>query len=216
MAGGFNSFDDNDGFDISFGDDDQQDASQDTDSEFGDFGQSQSGDAQTVDETTQDKSTLIKISVIIIVIAIMIIAIVFKVVGGSGKNKHKDTDNASNNNIENVQVDNNHQVSNPDTNSGSNDGWISITGEDNITFSESAIPSNFTITAIKHYAKVVDSNKNLKVKTLLTGTLDGFTGTYELEVPYSKGCQLKVGQNFSVDVEVGSYNGKTVIGNIHY
>lgn len=212
MAGGYNNFDDDDGFDLRQNDNGQQDLG---DSEYGDFGQSSQGsNLQVADGSTQDKSGLIKICVIIIVIAIMIIAIVFKVVGGSGKSKNKPKDTVVAPNTQQIeQVNNNNTSSNS---SNSNDGWVSISGKDSISFSENEVSSTFTITAIKHYAKVVDSNKNLEVKTVLTGTLDGFTGTYDLEVPYSKGCRLSVTQNFSVKVEVGDYNGKTVIGDIKY
>ena len=223
MADNFDDFgfgDDLDGFD-NIGDsfDLNQDQSQSQDQnqgqpdEFGDFGLG-AGESLRAEETTQDKTALIKTSAIIIAVAVMIIVIVFKIVGGSGKNKTKPNTNTGNQ-VTNATVQNNNTQSNANS-SSNNDGWIGIDGKENITFSQNTIPSTFTITGIKHYAKVVDNEKNLMVKTVLTGTLDGLSGTFNLEVPYSKGSRLSIGGRFSVNVELGEYGEKVVVGEISY
>ena len=77
--------------------------------------------------------------------------------------------------------------------------------------------STFSVTAIKHYVKVIDNSNNIELKTVLYGALAGFTGTYELEIPYSKGSKLNIGDYFTVSVQIGSMpNGKTIIGDIKY
>ena len=43
-----------------------------------------------------------------------------------------------------------------------------------------------------------------------------FTGTYTLEIPYSKGTKLHIGDSFKVKVQIGEYKGKTVVDGIKY
>lgn len=70
-----------------------------------------------------------------------------------------------------------------------------------------SIDSSFTVTGVKHYVKVLGENE-LVMKTIATGTLSGFGGTYTIELPYRN---LKVGDKFNLPVKVGEYKGKTVI-----
>lgn len=74
----------------------------------------------------------------------------------------------------------------------------------------------FTITSIEHKARAVDTNNNLVVITTLQGSISGLSGTYELDIPYNKGVELVVGNSFTVHVQLGTYNGKTVVGEIQY
>ncbi len=96
---------------------------------------------------------------------------------------------------------------------GTND-WIKLDNAYNVTFNESYIDSKFVVTEIHHYALKVDPNGNLEVKTELTGSISGYSGTYKLTVPYSKGSKLSIGMTFDVKVQIGDYNGKSVIGDI--
>ena len=217
MADDFNfNFDDSDGFDIGdssqnyqgdlgIGDPNNQSGS---DNEFGDFMQDSGDDIQRVDEPTQDKSTVIKTAAILIVVAIMLIAIVFKFIGGSGKHKDSDTKSDGTQQVE--------QINNSNSNEGTNsNNWIlTDVAKDAVQFNDDTVKSRFQITGIKHYAKTVDGNNNLAMKTVLVGTLDGINGTFEMEVAYSRGRHLKLGMDFPVRVEMGSYNGKSVVGEI--
>ena len=74
----------------------------------------------------------------------------------------------------------------------------------------------FTVTNIKNYVKVIDSESNLMIKTILKGSLSGFLGMYELEVPYNKGKLLNLGTSFKVKVQVGTYKDRVIIGDIEY
>lgn len=96
----------------------------------------------------------------------------------------------------------------------SDGGWVEIKSYEDISFNGGYIDSVFTITNIKHYVKVIDSENNIVVKTLLRGNLSGFTGTYELEVSYKDGNQLSIGNRINVMVQLGSYKGKVVVGEI--
>jgi gas vesicle protein len=98
----------------------------------------------------------------------------------------------------------------------SNFTWSEITDSESINFNESYSDMTFTITQIQHKARVVDTNGNLVVKTTLLGSISGLPGTYELDIPYNKGIKLVVGNSFTVHVQLGSYNGKTVVGEVTY
>lgn len=172
-------------------------------SDFGDFG----SQVQTADEVSGGKSNIVKQAIIIVIIAAVVILLAFGIVkwltSGGDKPKDEKVDPPQGNVVQENQ------------NSTSN-SWVKFSGADNLTFNENYVASTFTVTAINHYVKVVDGESNLEVKTVLTGTLSGFIGTYELEVPYSKGCRLSIGNYFNVEVQVGSSNEKTVVGEIKY
>lgn len=70
-----------------------------------------------------------------------------------------------------------------------------------------SIDSTFTVTSVKHFVKVL-GEEGLVMKTVATGSLSGFGGTYSIEVPYR---DLKVGDKFDLPVKVGEYKGKTII-----
>lgn len=97
--------------------------------------------------------------------------------------------------------------------SSSND-WVRLDDSSGISFNKDYSSLQFTITGIEHYALRTDPNGNLEVRTELTGSISGYAGTYKLIVPYSKGCQLKTGMTFDVNVQVGEFKGKSVIGDI--
>lgn len=94
--------------------------------------------------------------------------------------------------------------------------WTEIEDDAQITYNNSYSELTFTITGIKHYARSVDVNNNLVIKTTLTGSISGLSGTYSLDVPYNKGTKLVVGNQFTVQVLLGQYNGKTVVCDIVY
>ena len=182
--------------------------SNDSDSEFGDFGSS-----SEQHEVSDGKSQVIKQAAVIAIIGILLIALGFGLVKWlTGGNKDDVKQPQQQQQVVTTQPNNPQtQVSNQ-----SNNGWNKFSSADNLVFYEDRMAAEFTITAINHYVKVVDSENNLSVKTVLTGSISGFIGTYELEVPYYKGCQLSVGNHFKVQVQVGESNGKLVVGDIQY
>ena len=98
----------------------------------------------------------------------------------------------------------------------SSNSWISIDKNQSVVFNTDYKELMFTVTSINHLAKKVDITGNLVVKTQLTGGISGLTGSYILDVPYSKGIKLVVGDSFTVKVQLGTYRGKTVVGEIVY
>lgn len=98
---------------------------------------------------------------------------------------------------------------------------VSLTdgGWDEIELSELAfsnvINGDFTVTSIKAYVK--DSKTGEKtVKAVVTGGISGLSGTYELEIPYSKAEKLSVGDSFSVKYRIAKLNDYTIMGDISY
>lgn len=115
---------------------------------------------------------------------------------------------------QNQQHSNSNSNNNLSNNTGGN--WQLFDGNASISFDGQKKDLTFTVTGIRHYVATVDSLGTLAVKTTLTGSLSGMAGTYYLDVPYSKGTKLVVGDEFTVHVQIGTYNGKNVVGEISF
>ena len=83
--------------------------------------------------------------------------------------------------------------------------WIGIKEQD-ITFFTNYIESKFTVINISHYARKVDSN-NIQLISKIKGSIEGFNGEYEIELPYTKGSKLEIGSAFLVKVKIGEGEG---------
>ncbi len=116
--------------------------------------------------------------------------------------------------VQNMNVNNIMQQGVPQEQSSSKDGWKEITDKEQVEFNVEPTDLTFTVTGIKHYAKVSDNI--VLIETRLTGSLSGVSGTYEIKVPYDKGIKLAIGNEFTVHVQLGNFNGKTVIGEVRY
>ena len=197
---------DNNDSDFGLGLSDGFGSSNDSDSEFGDFGVS-----SEQHEISDGKSQVIRQAAVIAIIGLLLIALGFGLVKWLTGGKDKPEQPTQQQTVVNQQQNPQPQVSNQ-----SNNGWSKFSSADSLRFYEDWMAAEFTITAINHYVKIVDSENNLSVKTVLTGSISGFIGTYELEVPYYKGYQLSVGNHFKVQVQVGESNGKMVVGEIKY
>lgn len=201
-----------------FGSDNQQDSmlsdgfgDNSNSDDLGDFG----AEAQTADEVSDGKASVIKQAIIIIIIGIILALLTFGIVRAvkGGSDKPAEVEN------EKVETTTNTQQTNTSNNTNtvqSSDSWSKFKETNSIVFEDNFISTTFTVTSIEHYVKVLEGENGLMVKTVLTGTLDGFRGTYELEVPYYKGCQLSIGNSFHVEAQVGSYGDNRVIGEIKY
>ena len=220
-----NSFDDD--FDA-FGDSssDDEDASEDdgdSDSDSDEF-----DTFETENKEKDGKGLAVKIIVVGVVglFVILILARIF--LGHKSANSEADAssnkewtqsstvveeNNATDKNESAKEILNNSESSSY-SDSNYNSGYTEITGEDAIELNDNLSDLTFTITDIKHYAK--SDETTLRVKTVLKGAISGYTGTYELEVPYSKGIKLSIGDSFNVKCRLGSYNGKNVIEEISY
>lgn len=158
------------------------------------------------------KSTIIAITIAIIII---ILAIVGYNIGNSwlsrrGNNAQETTNEQQ---VEEVQVIEQVQTVNNSSNTGSTE-WTEIGDSEQVLFAGERVESMFTVTKIRHLARVTSGE--IEIKTELTGTLSGYTGTYKLYVPYDKGTSINVGNSFKVSLLVGEYGENTVIGDIDY
>lgn len=161
-----------------------------------------------------DTAKGLKKNTIIVIIAGLIIIIaalmIWKKASASGQ-KMVYTQSA-----DEVSQESNYQQSNniAESNvSNSSSEWTTLSGDQTID-NIKEVESQFTVTSIEHLAR--KSGNEMQIKTHLRGSLSGLTGVYDLDVPYEKGTKLKVGDVFTVTVEVGSYNDSTVVGVIRF
>lgn len=190
-------------------------------------------------DMSAEQQGLKKQSLIFIAVGIVAIILVFIIAGAiNGRSKKEDSvqqvdtsvaqNNQQNNNVNVDDIMNNSNNSqsqdsqattkqNIITNKVDNDfTWTLITNNENIQFNDNYSDMTFTVTSIEHKARAVDTNNNLVVITTLQGSISGLSGTYELDIPYNKGVKLVVGNSFTVHVQLGTYNDKTVVGEIQY
>lgn len=190
------------------------------------------------DNVPSDKRAVLKPAIIAIVIGIVVVIgafVVMKLISSkattSANNQAtKQTEVVQENKVQDTKKV--QETTNKETSNGNNidetinknvsqkaqdtSGWKSFASNSKISFNEEYVDCIFTVTNIKNYVKVIDSENNLMMKTVVTGNLSGFTGTYELELPYNKGSQLLAGNNFNVKVQLGKYDDKVVVGEIKY
>lgn len=94
----------------------------------------------------------------------------------------------------------------------SNEGWTEIDGKQDVQYSDTA-EDIFTVTDIEHQAR--KNGNSLEVRSKLTGSISGYTGTYTIYVDYYQGKVLNVGDTFTVKVSVGGYDGNSVVGIVY-
>lgn len=200
-----------------------------------DDSQENTDDASSGKKATRKTSmTAIICGVVVIILAVVIVGIFSKLSDKKVEaNNNKNTVDETGNQVENVveqpqKVDlggkntstsqsDSKQNTSSETKTDSNNGWIEFSTDDSITFKDERVALTFTITKVSNYVKIVDSNSNLMVKSVLTGALSGLSGTYEIEVPYSIASKVNPGDFFDVTVEIGTdTRGKTVVGEILY
>lgn len=131
-------------------------------------------------------------------------------------------DYSSSNNTSNNSTNNNDASTSNDENSvkyvqdENMFNWVEITNNENVQIEDNYSDMTFTVTGLKFYARSVDTNNNLVIKCVVSGSVSGLSGTYTLDVPYNKGVRLVVGNSFTVHVQLGTYNGKTVVCDMKY
>lgn len=99
-----------------------------------------------------------------------------------------------------------------------NDGWIKFqSNQDAVVYQPDYVAATFTVTKVSHYVNVSDADTDyIQIKSTLSGQIQGLPGTYDIDVPYNLGSKVQVGQSFDVQVLYGTYNGRTVVGEIRY
>ncbi|MBO5387765.1 MAG: hypothetical protein J6A59_06430 [Lachnospiraceae bacterium] len=185
-----------------------------------------------ISQTDSGKKEILKSSVIFIIAGILVLIIV-AVLAGILKNK-KESDTSSSNNYsgeavitsdeynttsdsynttsDNVNTTNGNQY-NSNSDNRKND-WQKFDSTNEIQFISEPVNLSFTVTKVENYVKFVNDSNDMMVKTIATGALDGYTGTYEVELPYDKGSLLQPGAKLLVNVQVGEYKGMSVVGEL--
>lgn len=110
----------------------------------------------------------------------------------------------------------------PVINDGYEFNWKEITGDEDITYADDVYSEKvFSVSEVKHYARSVDiNNSRLVTKTVIIGSISGLSGTYTIEIPYSKGVKIqdRLESNqlveFIVYVKLGDFKGRQVIDDI--
>lgn len=93
--------------------------------------------------------------------------------------------------------------------------WEEISTDSGVEFNKE-LEGTFTVTSVRHYAKVAVSNKEVVLKSVVTGSISGLSGTYEIEIPYMKARYLKIGDTFEVKYHCSVEEGVMFIGEIEY
>lgn len=188
-------------------------------------------DDTTFNNSDNDRKTILKNSLLFVVlgIVILIITVVLSGIIKNSKNssKHKNEYSGTaeitseydytTSEINDTTSEYSSTASNSDYNSNSKNGeigWKKFEKNNEINFNSEPVKLTFTVTKIENYVKVSSSSNDFMVKTVAYGALDGYNGTYEVELPYNKGSLLKPGASLSVEVQVGEYKGSSVIGEI--
>jgi hypothetical protein len=187
-----------------------------------------SGSGNDFDEDGKKKRAFILgvVGVIIILGGLMIAGVITRISKGSGKRETASIKTAVETEASTrVEKESRKEEEKHDTKAESSTEApvrrVSLTdgGWDEIELSELAfsnvINGDFTVTSIKAYVK--DSKTGEKtVKAVVTGGISGLSGTYELEIPYSKAEKLAVGDSFSVKYRIAKLNDYTIVGDISY
>ena len=187
-----------------------------------------SGSGNDFDEDGKKKRAFILgvVGVIIILGGLMIGGVITRISKGSGKRETASVKTAVETEASTrVEKESRKEEEKQDTKAESSTEApvrrVSLTdgGWDEIELSELAfsnvINGDFTVTSIKAYVK--DSKTGEKtVKAVVTGGISGLSGTYELEIPYSKAEKLAVGDSFSVKYRIAKLNDYTIVGDISY
>lgn len=187
-----------------------------------------SGSGNDFDEDGKKKRAFILgvVGVIIILGGLMIAGVITRISKGSGKRETASVKTAVETEASTrVEKESRKEEEKQDTKAESSTEApvrrVSLTdgGWDEIELSELAfsnvINGDFTVTSIKAYVK--DSKTGEKtVKAVVTGGISGLSGTYELEIPYSKAEKLAVGDSFSVNYRIAKLNDYMIVGDISY
>lgn len=188
-----------------------------------------SGGGNDFDEDGKKKRALILgvVGVIIILGGLMIAGVITRISKGSGKRETAsvktavETEASTRGEKESRREEEAKRDTKAESSTEAPVRRVSLTdgGWDEIELSELAfsniINGDFTVTSIKAYVK--DSKTGEKtVKAVVTGGISGLSGTYELEIPYSKAEKLAVGDSFSVKYRIAKLNDYTIVGDISY
>lgn len=184
------------------------------------FNNLESFDSQENTEEEDNLKNMRKVAIVIILMAIVVLTITFII--QIRTNRKKDDINADvlitdEVNKEKVQKEENSIIGENNNNEEykKENDWKEIGENENIDINEEYSSLTFTVTDNANEARKV-SNGIIEVRTVVSGSISGLSGIFRIYVPYSKGALLSVGDSFNVEVQLGDYNGNTVVNDIKY
>lgn len=189
-------------------------------------------DASNGSSNTEGNKQVLKRSLIavgVIAACIVVVAVVIRLFSGIGDKDTGNTDNSPLNVNEPSQVESAapqvqasaeqvQPVSTPGnrpTGGAVSNGWIVVDSDPGLQFSQ-PIESVFTVTNIRYETKVVEAQRTLLLKGIVTGSIDGMYGTYEADVPYDKAVNLTVGTQLFVKYILAEKNGVQYVSSIDF
>lgn len=201
MSNEFNGFDinedDSDKTELEWGD------------SFDDIDIEENDDSDNDSDITNRSKKRTAVVIILAIVLIIIASIIYRVYKSNiSKNVSTNTYSVSDNynSTDDINVNN-------ETKYSSDDVWSSVDNSQNINDS-GYVNTVFTVTSMQHQARV--NCNEIEIRTIVTGSISGFTGTYEIIIPYNKGAKLKVADTFDICVYTGKYGEKTVVTGIEY
>lgn len=95
------------------------------------------------------------------------------------------------------------------------DGWVWVEHDSEVKFSQ-PIEGVFTVTSIKLMSKVIESRKTLALKSIVTGSISGVSGTYDFEIPYNKALNLEVGTQLYITYRIGEKGSVQYVSDVEF
>ena len=214
--GSFDDIDDNDNslfdnFDTYNNDFSEESNNSELDISIDDIGEGYSNEPEDIN----DRKKIIKTSLIVIGVGLIVIFVGF---GFNRLLQKKDIDTSikeqphvvtPTESVINEPIYNNDNVLPKDSD------WIKFDG----TFTSNSVKefqSDFTVNKVDYYAKVSNDSSDKQVKAVVTGTITGLVGNYELEIPLEKSSVANIGTVFRVECKVVESNGYTVVYSLKY
>ena len=169
------------------------------------------GGAESFGDKIEPPSSKSKLMVIIgIGVALLLVpAIIF---GIAGKFKGGSRVTMKESNSSNIQASGNSYTNVPQT-VVTDTGWTEIQSS-NLS-KGNKLSGDFTVTDIKHYSKQSKLSE-LELKSVVKGSISGLSGTYEIDIPYTNGIGLKVGDVFSIEYRIDNVNDCNIVYDITY
>lgn len=171
----------------------------------------------------QQKIDIIKAAVLVVIVGVILCIQALaaqRFLSGDNRNQAKDKTSQTYTQNEQPQVQNGENTVNSiQSQTAKEDKWQQFQGDtQGIEFNGTYQTAKFQITKVEHYVCVQESDSDyIQIKTTLTGQIQGYPGVYQLDIPYQLGKNLQVkSEPFDVQVLVGTYDGRTVIGDIRY
>ena len=166
-------------------------------------------DSPTVNESKEEDTVenplkVAKLAIIIGFILILIVGVGSRFIGKKNKQEPQQA----------VQGTNQAVQGTPTRISNNLNNWIEFNSTDTAYNYDTEVDSSFTVTDVKHYVKVLNSEVSV-TKSIVTGNISGLSGEFEIELPYYKACKLNKHNTFNISYKYYiNETGKTVVGDI--